>query len=102
METLVPGFEGEVLDVTLSFLILLLSFLARAVSVEAELVELGLSGLVWFLEEMLWGDFVVLVWFVEEILLVGLIGLVWFLAVVLFFKGFSCSCFWAPNILLLC
>lgn len=81
METLVPGFEGEVLDVTLSFLILLLSFLARAVSVEAELVELGLSGLVWFLvleKMLLLGNFVVLVWFLEETRL-DLTVLVWFL-----------------------
>ena len=79
METVVPGFEGGDFDVTLSFLVLLLSFLLRAVSVglvlEGELVELGLSGLVWFLvleKMLLLGNFVVLVWFLEETRLDGL------------------------------
>lgn len=85
METVVPGFEGGDFDVTLSFLVLLLSFLLRAVSVglvlEGELVELGLSGLVWFLvleKMLLLGNFVVLVWFLEETRL-DLTVLVWFL-----------------------
>lgn len=87
------GITGFGFEVTLSFLtfgaVVLLSFLRlREVSIglffEGEL-EVSLSGLVWFLEEMLLdlvemllGDFVVLVWFLVEMRL-GLMVLVLFL-----------------------
>jgi len=88
------GFEVEsVLDfdvgdfeVTLSFLIFvaveLLSFLTAVtvvgLALEVELVGLSLSGLVWFLVEVLLGNFVVLVWFLEERIL-DLRVFAWFL-----------------------
>jgi len=82
----VLGFDVGDFEVTLSFLIFvaveLLSFLRTVLVVglglDVELVELSLSGLVWFLVEVLLGNFVVLVWFLEERML-DLRVLVWFL-----------------------
>jgi len=72
VEETVLGFDVGDFEVTLSFLMIfvaveMLSFL-RAVSVVGLVleVELSLSGLVWFLVEMLLDSFVVLVWFLEE------------------------------------
>lgn len=72
VEETVLGFDVGDFEVTLSFLIFvaaveLLSFLSAVSVVGLVLeVELSLSGLVWFLVEVLMGNFVVLVWFLEE------------------------------------